>query len=489
MRGRLKHVLRSNALTYGLALAAERLLSFFLLPILTKAISPGEYAIWAQSVVVVGVLTPVVLMGFQTTLVKYFPLWKSTPQRLDSVLLAMFAAILVALFAASASSTSLAGSASELVYGQAEYAPYIPLLAVLLVSEALFEFLLGILRATNRIRLCALYILLKGVWRIGAFLAVLHGTGGDLHKAFLAFVLVQMLFVALMYAKDVPITRILGSGLTDGRAHWSEVLSFSLPLVPLAILTGLTNFTDRFFLTYLFGLEEVAVYAAAFSLAAIAAFFYSVLGFTLFPVLAERWAQGRLDEAAAMVERAMQVYLICLLPFVAGMAVVGQDVMILLTTETYAAPSSVFLLLACNVGLFGLYQIAFYVVLLSQGSKRSLGLMALAASVNVLLNALLVPGMGMVGAALAGLATNALLASATLYMGRRILAWHFPWKNSIRIALRAGVMAGFIWLAKPWLDVGSSLEMVTVLSFAALIYFGLDHLDRRASLLTLLKAT
>lgn len=489
MGGCLKRVLRSNTLVYGLAMAAERLLSFFLLPILAKAISPAEYAIWAQSIVVAGVLTPVVLMGFQTALVKYFPLWEPTPQRRDSILLAMFAAILVALLAASASSTSLAGSASELVYGKAEYAPYIPLLAALLVSEALFEFLLGILRATNRIRLIALYILLKGAWRIGTFLAVLYGTGGDLHKAFLAFVLVQVLFVALMYAKDVPIARIFGSGLTDGRAHWGEVLSFSLPLVPLAIMTGLTNFTDRFFLTHLFGLEEVAAYAAAFSLAAVAAFFYSVLGFTLFPALAQRWAQGRRDEAAAMVERVLQVYLICLLPFIAGMAVVGQDVMILLTTKAYAAPQTVFLLLACNVGLFGLYQIAFYVVLLSQGGMRSLGLMVLAASVNALLNALLVPGMGMIGAALAGLASNALLAGATLYLGRHALAWRFPWASGMRIALRAVVMAGFIWLAKPWVDVGNSLEMVAVLLFAALIYFGLDHLDRRASLLTLLKST
>ena len=388
---------------YGLALAAERVLSFFLLPILTKAISPAEYAIWAQSIVVAGVLTPVVLMGFQTALVKYFPLWKSTPQRRGSILLAMFIAILVALLAASVSSISLSGSAAGLVYGKAEYAPYIPLLAGLLVSEALFEFLLGILRATNRIRLIALYILFKGIWRIGAFLVVLYGTGGDLYKALLAFVLVQVLSVALMYAKDIPIVRILRSGLTDGRAHWGEVLSFSLPLVPLAIMTGLANFTDRFFLAHLCGLEEVAAYAAAFSLAAIAAFFYSVLGFTLFPALAERWAEGRKDEAAAMMERVIQIYLICLLPFVAGMSVAGQDVITLLSTKAYAAPKTVFLLLACNVGLFGLYQIAFYVVLLGQGGMRSLGLMALAASVNALLNALLVPGMGMYRRRLGGL--------------------------------------------------------------------------------------
>ena len=54
--------------------------------------------------------------------------------------------------------------------------------------------------------------------------------------------------------------------------------------------------------------------------------------------------------------------------------------------------------------------------------------------------------------------------------------------------MRAVAMAGFILLAKSWVDVGNPLEMVVVLLSAALIYFGLDHLGRRASLLTLLKS-
>lgn len=485
----MKTTFRSDTLGYGLAMVAERVLGFFLLPILTKAISPADYAIWTQSVVVTGVLTPVVLMGQQTALVKYFPLWKSTQRRCDSILLTMFAAIFYALLVVTLIAILLSDSVAEFIYGDKGYVHYIPLLAVLLVSEALFEFLLGILRATNRIRRISLYIFGKGIWRVISFLVILYGFGGNLYTAFWAFAVVQILFVLLMYIRDVPVVRVFGSGFAHGREQWGEVLSFSLPLIPLSIMIGLNNFTDRFFLTHLRGLDEVAAYAAAFSLAAIAAFFYSVLGFTLFPVLAESWAKGRKDETAIIMERMLQVYLICLMPFIAGMAVVGQDVIALLSNEACAASKPVFLLLACNVGLFGIYQIAFYVVLLGRGGMPNLGLMAVAAIVNALLNAFLIPWMGMIGAALSGFASNSLLAALTLYLSRHVLLWRFPWKNITKIALRTGVMAGFLWLAIQWVDVASVPVMLAVLLSAVLLYFALDHFDKRASILTLLKLT
>ncbi len=472
---------------YGIALLSERVLSFALLPVLFKSISLIEYGIWAQSIVVTGVLTPIVLMGFQTALVRFFPLWGTSQSVRNSVLLAMFSAIFASLFVVSAIAVLLSGQIANMVFGQLAYVEYVLLMSLLLVSEVLFEFLVSILRATDRIRLIALYIFLKGFWRIAAFLVVLYVMNGDFYKAFLAFVLAQFLFVALMYAKDVPILRILGSGFATGRAHWGEVLSFSMPLVPLAVMIGLNSFTDRFFLSHFHGLGVVAVYAAAYSLAAVVAFFYSVLGFTLFPALAKYWAQGRHNEAAVVFSRAILVYLFFLCPFIAGMTVSGQDILVMLTTAEYKAPAIVGLLLTCNIGLLGLYQIALYVVLLERGSVRALGLMGLTAGVNVLLNAMLVPVLGMIGAALSGFASNALLAGLTLHMASRILDWRFPWAASFRIVVRAGIMGVFMWLTVSKLELGHSLGLLVVLFMAASFYVALDFLDRKTSLFILVK--
>ena len=82
-------------LSYGSAKFAERLVSFFLLPILTKIVTPAEYAIWSQSIIVAGVLMPVILLKFETSIVKFFPTWNNQNKKQNSVILFMLTLIFI----------------------------------------------------------------------------------------------------------------------------------------------------------------------------------------------------------------------------------------------------------------------------------------------------------------------------------------------------------------------------------------------------------
>ncbi|MDP2433133.1 MAG: lipopolysaccharide biosynthesis protein [Pseudomonadota bacterium] len=479
--------LRNDTAIYGLAQAGERLLSFFLLPLLTKAVSPADYAIWTQSVVVAGVLVPIVLLGFQTALVKCLPVWSATPRRRDSMLLAMLLAILGLLSLLALGMVLYAAPMAMLVFGAARHADFIPLLACLLVSEALFEFLVGILRGNGLIRRVALYGLLKGFWRIALLVILLDVAGTGFATAFAGFVLLQLLFVALMYGRDLPIGQLAQTGLATGRPHWRETLAFSLPLVPLALLTAINNFSDRFFLIHLHGLDEAAIYSAAYSLAAIAIVFYSVLGFTLFPALSRYWAEGRHEQAGRLLVQAISVYLFFLFPFIAGLSMVGPGLLPLLSTTSYVASAWLFLVLGTSIGLFGLYQIALYITLLGDGSLRNLKPMATSALIAIALNALLVAPLGGIGAALAGCAANAVLAAITLHRAKRLLAWRFPWRTGAHILARTFLMLAVLAALARWVGFASPLRLLAVVSFAALTYLVLDVFSRRESILALLK--
>ena len=479
--------LSSNTILYGIAVLSERVVSFFLIPVLTKAITPADYAIWAQSIVVVGVLNPLLLLGFQTSLVKFYPLWENRPVECDSVLLAMLTMILALLTIASVVLISFSERIAILVYGKSEYMAYMPVLAIFLASEALYQFINSFLRATHHFRLISIYTVFKGIWRLGVFLALLYGANWDFYRAFMAFVFIQSVFIVLIYAKELPYSKLWKAGLATGRNHWGEVLSFSFSLVALWIMTGFNNSLDRFFLAHFRGLEDLGAYSAAYSLAAVSAIFYSVLGFTLFPTLAGIWARGRREEAADLVVRAIRIYLFFILPFITGAAVAGQDVLKILTTKDYIVPEVVFLLLAFNVSLFGLYSIGIYILMLERSTVYMVGLMGVAAGVNALLNASLVPYIGLIGAALSGSVSNSILAGVTLYWSRQALAWRFPLRAAIKICFRACFMGAFIWLVQSWLTYRNSLMQIAVLFFAGLLYLGLDLLDKKGSLLTLIK--
>lgn len=477
--------LRNDTAIYGLAQAGERLLSFFLLPLLTKTVTPADYASWTQSVVVAGVLTPIVLLGFQTALVKSLPMWSAA--RRASMLLAMLLVILGLLSAMALGMVLFSAPISILVFGAAHHAGLIPLLACLLISEVLFEFLVGILRASGLIRRVALYGLLKGIWRIALLLILLNVMETGFFAAFAGFVLLQLLFVALMYGRDLPFGQLARADLAASRPHWRETLVFSLPLVPLALLTAVNNFTDRFFLIHTRGLDEVATYSAAYSLAAIAVFFYSVLGFTLFPVLSRSLAEGNQERVGRLLEQAISVYLFFLLPFIAGLSMVGPSLLPMLSTTSYVASASLFLVLGTSIGLFGLYQIALYITLLGEGSLRNLKPMAAAALIAIALNALLVAPLGGIGAALAGCAANAVLAAITMHRAKRLSAWRFPWRAAAHILARTLLMLAVLAALARWHGYASPPRLLAVVSFAALTYLVLDIFSRRESILALLK--
>ena len=76
-----------GTLSFASASFAERLVSFFLLPVLTKIVTPAEFAIWSQSIVIAGILMPVVLLKFETTVVQFFPNWTHQNKTGNSVIL------------------------------------------------------------------------------------------------------------------------------------------------------------------------------------------------------------------------------------------------------------------------------------------------------------------------------------------------------------------------------------------------------------------
>ena len=480
--------MNKNTLFFASAQIAERLVSFFMLPLLTNLVSRVEYAIWSQSIVISGILIPLVLLGFNTATIKFFPIWEGQEKTRKSVLLLMLSSVLIVMTVISSLAILSGRNTASLIFGDADQYMYIPVLAGLLLSEALFEMLVAVLRASNHIQRIAVYLLLKGVWRISIFLLVLAGTSGGFYKAFWVFVLFQLTVTIALYVKDVGLAALIRSGIGPGRNQWNEVFRFSLPLVPLAALTAANNFVDRLFLTHLYGLETLAVYSAAFSMAAIAAFFYSVLGFTLFPVLSKLWAGDDKEGAAVLMRKAFIIYLSLLLPFICFIAVIGGDVLLLLTSKDYLMPDYLLLLLSCNMGLFGIYQIAFYIFLLERGSAQAPFLMGGVVAANIFFNILLVPEYGMQGAALAGCISNALLAGLFLHKSQQISKWEFPWSAALKITVRAVSVGTLIWFIDRWLGSYSPIVLVLMLVCCGLVYVLLDYCDQRTSFFSVIRS-
>ena len=473
--------MRINTVVYGLALVLERLVSFLLLPILTKTISISDYAVWAQSVVVVGVSTPIILLGFQTALIKYTPFWVTGTPKNNSLLFAMVLGVLIMAGTISSFMVIFADWTSNLIFGQSKYAIFIPMLAGLMCSEALFDFLISYMRANGLINRIAIYFVLKSLGRFCIFLISFRFFQMSFQEAYLTFVIIQAIFIGLIFGLDFPLKQVFYSSLFFSRPHWQEVISFSFPLVVLALLTASNNFIDRIFLAHFMGLKVVAEYSVAYSLAAIGSFFYSVLGFTLFPELTRRWAAGNVEDSKKLLSQALSFYLVFILPFVGSLVFVGPYIIGFLATEAYVLSNCVITLLGCSIGLFGVYQILFYVTLLNRSSSNAVINMGVAAFFNMVVNIALIPAMGALGAAIAGVFSNFILVLMTWINAKKIINLKLPWITFAHILFRAFMVVIFLWVGSIWPGYNESHKLVIVLLSAAAFYLLLDLLDKNNS--------
>jgi O-antigen/teichoic acid export membrane protein len=454
-----------QTMIFAFAMILERVVSFFLLPILTNLVTQTEYAVWAQLIVFSGIMVPVALLGFQTAIVRFYSVWNDRVTQY-SIILFMLILILFVLSLMVAVIQIFDSSIARLIFGHENMSVYIPLLVG---------------RASNRISRASVYLLAKGVWRAGVVILALYGFDDGLYAALVAFVSFQLVITLLIYASELKLVPLFRAGLMVGKPHWKEVLEFSLPLVPVAILLAMNTFVDRLFITHFHGLDVLAIYSAGFSLAAIIALFYSVLGFTLFPELSRMWTDGNKDGAVILVRKVIIVYFSLLLPFIIFMIVAGSDFLLILTTKEYIISPYVLFLLGCNVGLFGLYQILFYLFLLQRGSAQAPMIIAIAAAINISCNALLVPEYGMLGAGIAGFMSNSSLVVIAFYLSQKALRWTVPWAAIRSIMIRALLMGLVISISMDWL--GSSPAALTgILIGAGAVYGMLDYLDKTNSL-------
>jgi O-antigen/teichoic acid export membrane protein len=468
---------------------AERIVSFFLLPILTKSLTIEEYAIWTQSIIIVGVLVPIVLLKFETTIIKFLPLLNKNRKKQNSLILFMIVLILCFFSLIAVIILLLDDQIANFIFGDHRLSFYVPLLIVLLFSEVIFEFLIGVLRVANKIKKLSIYLLMKGVWRAGVLILVLIIIDGSYYLALSSFVLFQLIIILFLFFFEINPVLLFKSGLKTSKPYWSKVIKFSLPLVPYIVLLGINNFVDRFFIIHFHGLKLLGIYAAGFSLAVIVTFIHSTISFMLFPELSKLWVNKNKNKNKIknLIQKVVISYLALSIPFLIFILIAGVDFISLLTTNQYNITSIEIFLITLNIALFGLHQIIYYVVLLDRGSLSAPRIMTIVVFINIVFNALLIPNYGIFGAALAGFLSNAYLAIYTIVLSKKILKWNYPILVNIKILFRSLIMGIVIWQSIHWLG-NDLLSLLVTLIFSGFTYILLDFFgDKNSSFISLTK--
>jgi len=238
-------------------------------------------------------------------------------------------------------------------------------------------------------------------------------------------------------------------GGTHSRAR---LLGYARYGYPIAVGLGLSLImasSDRFLLEVFMGPAAVGAYHAGYSLSSRTLdVLFIWLGAAGTPALIMAWERGSREAFMATAREQASTFILIGLPAAVGIALVARPLAEFMIGENLrdmaAAVTPWIALSALLSGMTSYYLGQAFV--LGRRTDRLLLTLCIPAASNVMLNLILVPRMGVLGAALATTASFAIGTLASIGMGRSVVAMPIPWTTMARCALASGAMAGAVVL-------------------------------------------
>ncbi|NUT54503.1 MAG: oligosaccharide flippase family protein [Thermoleophilia bacterium] len=461
-----------HSAVYGLGGIVSRVLAVFLLPLYTRYLDTEDLGAVGLIVALSAVLVTILRAGISSAFFRFYFDSQDPAQRRLVVRTAFWFTMASATLGLAAG-VLLAGPIAELlglddanlvragfvgIWAQMNYEQ---LTSLFRVEERSTAFVLASL--ANVAVTIGATILLVVVWEQGA-LGVIAGNFTGTLIVYLALLAVHREQLGLQFSR--PLLR--------------EMNRFGMPLVPAALALIAVNFSDRFFLVHLASLDDVGLYEIGVRIASA-----MVLLLTAFRMAWPAFAYSIEDDGEARRTYAFVLtYLVVVASWLAlALGLLAPWLVRLLTQPEFYEGERVVAPLAFG----GMAYAAYIVMAIGVGrAKRThfnWAITGLAAAINVVLNLILIPPYGIMGAAVATVTAYGVMFLAMTWYAQRVFPVPYQWRR-VLTAVAAAVALLLAGRAVGGLAAALALTLAYPLALLVLGFFlpqERDRLFRRAT--------
>jgi O-antigen/teichoic acid export membrane protein len=322
--------------------------------------------------------------------------------------------------------------------------------ALLIVVQVVESALVNFIRAEQRTALLMKY----QVGKRYLVLAVIMGTVLFLARSLAAFysasVLAESLALgALAFVMFRRSDRPRPSVGAFSGSLYRELLGFGIPMMIGYELSGIVLAVgDRYVIAGLIGERALGLYGAAYNLCQyVQSMVISSVSQAIMPIYLRVWDEQGIDETAIFITRSLRTYALLAAPVIAGFASVGPELLPALASERYASAATILPWVIAGMAVDGTNAMFGAGLFIHRKTRVIMTIVLSCAAFNIGLNLLLVPRLGIEGAAIATLVSYTATALAFRIAGRRLLPVPLPWRTFLRAAAGAAIMyASIRWV-------------------------------------------
>jgi O-antigen/teichoic acid export membrane protein len=221
-----------------------------------------------------------------------------------------------------------------------------------------------------------------------------------------------------------------------------QYLEYGIPMMPKVMGARLLSNADKYLLTVLISPTAVAVYAVSYSIAKLLQNFTSPLNSTLYPAVSAAWEDGEFVRLGELYTQIFRGYTLIGVPAVAGVSILAEPLLTLISTERIAE-QGVYILpwLAVTFYVRGYDNPLTYVLNAAEENIKLAKIVITASVMNILLNIILIPILGIFGAVVATLVSQLLVAGYIYANVKSKIDIQLPGRSIVRSVLATLLMA------------------------------------------------
>jgi len=249
-----------------------------------------------------------------------------------------------------------------------------------------------------------------------------------------------------------------------------EMLSYGGPLIAAGLAYYVLTMADRYILARLATLDDVGLYGVAVRITSLMLFLHGAFSLAWSPYVFKLYSESE-DRVKAVVSRVMKYVLFSFSLVAVFLTTFSHELLSLLTTEQYFGAAIAIAPLCLGLVAYATTQITSVGISLSRKTKYiALGSLV-AAIANVLLNVLLIPRWGILGASIATAISFTVLTLGYYGICRKIYPINFERKAILKICLICVLFVAIgSFMVFDNLVLGIFVKLAFVLLFVAVLF-------------------
>ena len=220
-----------------------------------------------------------------------------------------------------------------------------------------------------------------------------------------------------------------------------KTFKYGFPLLGLNISGFISNNGDRYLIQYFLGTEKVAVYSVGYSLCTyVQNLFLTPINMALIPICMSLWESKKTEETKQFLSRFIGYFAMIAIPLIFGLSAIGKEAIILLASAKYKEAAVVIPTVIAGVICSGVYFPVMAGLFLEKRTGWVASLMFISALSNTILNIILIPQIGILGAAWATLLSFLVYIVLGRIVSKKYLAPAIPYNAMLKYSILSLIM-------------------------------------------------